>query len=68
MLYEYKNVFSLRDDIGTCPNIEVEINITDKTPFLIKPYHAKSDEEIMLLQYFEGRFFSLFQPSNVEEL
>ena len=33
MLNEYKDAFSLRDEIGTCPNIEVEINITDKTVF-----------------------------------
>ena len=25
MLYKYKEAFSLRDEIGTCPNIEVEI-------------------------------------------
>ena len=24
MLYEYKDAFSLRDEIGTCPNIEIE--------------------------------------------
>ena len=34
MLYRYKEAFSLRDEIGTCPNIEVEINVTDKLPFL----------------------------------
>ena len=34
MLYGYKEAFSLRDEIGTCPNIKVEINITDKSPFL----------------------------------
>ena len=33
MLYKYKEVFSLRDEIGTCPNIEVEIEVTDKSPF-----------------------------------
>ena len=33
LIYKYKNVFSLRDEIGTCPNIEVEIDITDKCPF-----------------------------------
>ena len=27
MLYQYKNTFSLRDEIGTCPNIEVEIDL-----------------------------------------
>ena len=34
MLYKYKEAFSLRDEIGTCPNIEVEIDVTDKSPFL----------------------------------
>ena len=35
MLYKYKEVFHLRDDIGTCPNIDVEINVMDKSPFLL---------------------------------
>ena len=30
MLYKYKDAFSLRDKIGTCPNIEVGIEVTDK--------------------------------------
>ena len=29
MLYKYKDAFSLRDEIDTCPNIEVEIDFTD---------------------------------------
>ena len=33
MLYKYKNAFSLRDEIGTCPNIEVEIDVKDKSAF-----------------------------------
>ena len=33
MLYKYRDAFSLRDEIGTCPNIEVERNVTDKSPF-----------------------------------
>ena len=35
MLYEYKDVFSLRDEIGTCPNIEVNIEVTNSSPFLL---------------------------------
>ena len=34
MLYEYRDTFSVRDEIGTCPNIEVEIDVTDKSLFL----------------------------------
>ena len=33
MLYKYKEAFSLRDEIGTWPNIEVEIEVTNKSPF-----------------------------------
>ena len=48
MLYKYKDAFSLRDEIGTCPNIGVEIGITDKTPFFIRPYHAKEEDKTIL--------------------
>ena len=34
ILYKYKEAFILRDEIGTCSNIEVEIDVTDKSPFL----------------------------------
>ena len=34
-LYQYKDAFSLRDKIGTCPNIEVKIDVKDKSPFFI---------------------------------
>ena len=41
MLYKYKEAFSLRDEIGTCLNIEVGIEMTDKFPFFIRPYHVR---------------------------
>ena len=45
MLYRYKEAFSLRDEIGTCPSIEVEIDVTDKSPFFIRPYHVKDEDK-----------------------
>ena len=48
LLYEYKDTFSLRDEIAPCPNIEVEIDVTDKTPFLIRPFHAKEEDKAIL--------------------
>ena len=47
-LYKYKYAFSLRDKIGTCPNIEVEIDITDKSPFFIRPYYVKEEDKSIL--------------------
>ena len=40
-LYEYKEAFSFRDEIGTCLNIEVEIDVTDKLPFFITNFIDK---------------------------
>ena len=48
MLYEYKDVFSLRDEIGTCPNIEVNIEVADNSPFFIRPYHVKEEDRAVL--------------------
>ena len=45
MLYRYKEAFSLRDEIGTCPNIELKIDIMDKSPFFIRPYHVKEEDK-----------------------
>ena len=45
MLYKYKDTFSLRDEIGTCPNTEVEIDVTDKSPFFLRPYHVKEQDK-----------------------
>ena len=48
LIHEYKDAFSLRDDIGTCPNIKVEIDITDNSPFFIRPFHTKEEDKAIL--------------------
>ena len=48
VLYKYREAFSLRDEVGTCPNIEVEIEVTDKSPFFIRPYHAKEEDKALI--------------------
>ena len=35
LLYRYKYAFSLKDKIGTCPSIEIGIDVTDKSPSLL---------------------------------
>ena len=45
MLYKYKEAFSLRDEISTCPKIEVVIEVTDKLPFFIRPYHIREEDK-----------------------
>ena len=48
LLYQYKDAFSLRDEIELCPNIEIEINVTDKSPFFIRPFHANEEDKVIL--------------------
>ena len=47
LLYEYKDAFSLRDEIGMCPNIEVEIDIMEKTPIFTRPFYAKEEDKVI---------------------
>ena len=48
MLYKYKEAFSLRDEIHTCPNIEVEIEVTDNSPFFIRPSHVREEDKAII--------------------
>ena len=48
LLYKYKDAFCLRDKIGLCSNIEIEIDVTDKFPFLIRPFHTNEEDKIIL--------------------
>ena len=45
MIYEYREAFSLRDDIGTCQNIEIDIDVMDRTPFFIRLYLVKEEDK-----------------------
>ena len=48
LLYKYKKAFSLRDEIGLCQHMEVELELTDETPFFIRPFQIKeSDKDLV---------------------
>ena len=48
MLYKYKETFSLRDEIGKCPNIEVQMEVRDKSSFFIRPYHVREEKKAII--------------------
>ena len=48
LIYENKDAISLRDEIGTGPNIEVEIDVMDKSPFFIRPFHTREEDKSLL--------------------
>ena len=73
MLCKYKDAFSLRDLIDTCLNIEIDIEVTDKSPFFIRPYHVKEEYKNILVREMKRlcylgllkRIFSLFYSNYV---
>ena len=68
MLYKYKEAFSLRDEIGTCPNRGGHRSHRQVTIFYQtiscegrgQRIYRQRNEKIMLYGYSEGRIFSLF--------
>ena len=45
VILKYRPAFSLRDEIGLCPHMEVELELTDTTPFFIRPFPIKEGEK-----------------------
>ena len=45
---KYKKAFSLRDEIGECPNIRLKIDVIDDSPFFVHPFPiSERDKPIM---------------------
>ena len=38
LLLRYRDAFSLRDEIGECPNLEADIKVIDESPFFVRPF------------------------------
>ena len=44
-LDNFHDVFSLRDEIGMCPFIEVHLKLKDKTPFFARTYPMREEQK-----------------------
>ena len=42
---QFTDLFSLRDEIGTCPFIEVHLKLKDETPFFVRPYPMREEQK-----------------------
>ena len=42
---QFNDIFSLRDEIGTCPFIEVHLKLKDETPFFVRPYQMREEQK-----------------------
>ena len=44
-LDDFHDVFSIRDEIGTCPFIKVHLKLKDETPFFIRPHPMQEEQK-----------------------
>ena len=44
---QFTDLFSLRDEIGTCPFIEVHLKLKDETPFFVRPYLMREQKKVI---------------------
>ena len=42
---QFMDIFSLRDEIGTCPFIEVHLKLKDEMPFFVRPYPMREEQK-----------------------
>ena len=42
---QFTDIFSLRDEIGTFPFIELHVELKDKMPFFVRPYPRREEQK-----------------------
>ena len=52
-LDNFHDVFSLGDEIGTCPFIEVHLKLKDETPFSIRSYPMVEEQKKVIQKEME---------------
>ena len=45
MLIKYRDAFSLRDEIGECPNLKAYIKVIDESPFFVRPFQISEKDK-----------------------
>ena len=54
MLIKYRNAFSLRDEIGECPNLEADVKEIDDSPFFVRPFPISESDKPFMDDQMEG--------------
>ena len=52
---QFTDVLSLRDEIGTCPFIEVHLKLKDETPFFVRPYPMREEQKKVIQKEMDRR-------------
>ena len=48
LILKYRDAFTLRDEIGECPNLVADIKVIDESPFFVRPFPlSETDKPFM---------------------
>ena len=53
MILKYRDAFSLRDEIGECPNLVADIKVIDESPFFVRPFPLSETDKPFMDQHME---------------
>ena len=53
MILKYRGAFSLRDEIGGCPNLVADIKVIDESPFFVRPFPLSETDKPFMDQQME---------------
>ena len=51
MVKLHKEAFSLRDEISKCPNIKIDIDVVDDSPFFVRPFPIHEEDKPLMDRY-----------------
>ena len=57
MLIKYRDAFSLRDEIGECPNLKADIKVIDESPFFVRPFPISEQDKPFMDEQMERLVF-----------
>ena len=53
MILKYRDAFSLRDEVGECPNLVADIKVIDESPFFVRPFSLSETDRPFMAQQME---------------
>ena len=51
IIKSHREAFSLRDEIGKCPNIKIDIDDIDDSPFFVRPFPIHEEDKPLIDKY-----------------
>ena len=48
MKMKYKQTFSIRNEIGECPNIKADIKVINQSPFFVRPFKINKEDRPLM--------------------